>query len=91
VEILMAMQALMLADNASFRNCLVAMRPQTKASELPSAHDIKVHIHNQFVLHLEDVKKQIQVRYDHLISPLFTNQLVVCSRKGISHCRWVDS
>jgi hypothetical protein len=52
----------MLADKVSFRNCLVAMRPHTKRSELPSAHDVKAYIHNQYIAHLEDLKKQIQVR-----------------------------
>jgi hypothetical protein len=68
-EILMAIQALMLADKASFRNCLVSMRPITKTSELPSTHNVKVHIHNQFVLNLEGLKKQIQVCYKLTASP----------------------
>jgi hypothetical protein len=73
----MATQALMLADKASFRNCLVAMRPQTKASELPSAHGVKVHIHNQFVLRLEDLKIQIQVCYS--IAYVFPASLLTLS------------
>jgi hypothetical protein len=49
------------ADNVLFRNCLIAMRPRATRSDLPSSHDVKVHLHNQSVEWLEGVKKDILV------------------------------
>jgi hypothetical protein len=56
------MQALSLADKASFRNCLVAMRPRTTKADMPSAHDVATFIHNEFVVLLDKFKRQISVR-----------------------------
>ena len=50
-----------MADNALFRNCLTAMKPRATRSDLPSSHDVKVHLHNQSVEWLEGVKKDILV------------------------------
>ncbi|KAF8057052.1 hypothetical protein FPV67DRAFT_1430865 [Lyophyllum atratum] len=60
------LQALMLADKITFRNVLVAMRPQAKKIDLPSAHDVGVYIHNAFCKGLEKLKADIEVRYCHL-------------------------
>jgi hypothetical protein len=49
------------ANKASFRNCLVAMRPRAKNIDLPSTHDVTKYIHNQFVAWLTDLKKEICV------------------------------
>lgn len=50
-----------MANNASFRNCLVAMKPKAKNKDLPSTHDVAKYIHNQFVEWLTDLKKEIGV------------------------------
>jgi hypothetical protein len=55
-------QSLATADKISFRNCLVAMRPRTVPSELPSSHDVTTHLHNEFVSHIKLVKAEIEVR-----------------------------
>ncbi|KAG6904864.1 hypothetical protein DXG01_006651, partial [Tephrocybe rancida] len=53
-------QALMLADKISFKNCLTSMRPKLKSADLPSAHDIRVYIHNAFVDTLNKLKADIE-------------------------------
>ncbi|KAF8877788.1 hypothetical protein BD779DRAFT_1385203, partial [Infundibulicybe gibba] len=52
-------QSLSMVSKKAFRNCLVAMRPQTNKSDLPSTHDVTTYIHNQFVAHLEALKTDI--------------------------------
>ncbi|KAH9021044.1 hypothetical protein EDB85DRAFT_1872066 [Lactarius pseudohatsudake] len=54
-------QAFELANKASFRNCLVAMRPQSTKEDLPSAYDIKVYLRNRFVNHMKEVADEIKV------------------------------
>jgi len=54
-------QAFALAEKPVFRNCLVAMRPKTTRKDLPSRHDIEVHIHNEFVDWLKILKTEILV------------------------------
>lgn len=54
-------QALMLADKVSFRNCLVVMRPATTSAELPSAYDIRNYLKNTFIQHLEQLRSDIKV------------------------------
>ncbi|KAM6491740.1 hypothetical protein JOM56_012780, partial [Amanita muscaria] len=48
-------QALMLADKATFQNCLMAMRPKTRSADLPSTYDVKIYLNNAFVKHLEQL------------------------------------
>jgi hypothetical protein len=50
-----------MASKASFRNCLVAMRPKAMIVDLPSTHDVSKYIHNKFVEWLTDLKMQIRV------------------------------
>ncbi len=60
-KIITYLQALALADNVAFRNVLVSMRPRSTRSDLPSSYDVKVHIHNQFVRHMQEMKEAIRV------------------------------
>jgi hypothetical protein len=60
--ITISIQSLAVASKATFRNCLVAMRPKTTKSDLPSTHDVTTYIHNEFVRLLEDFKTAITVR-----------------------------
>ncbi|GLB45657.1 hypothetical protein LshimejAT787_2500490 [Lyophyllum shimeji] len=53
-------QAFALASKGLFRNCLVAMRPRTKASNLPSSYDVSVHIHKAFVTYMAGLKGEIE-------------------------------
>jgi hypothetical protein len=64
-------QALSLAGKATFRNCLVAMRPRTTTADIPSTHDVTVFIHNQFADLLDKLKDQISVRCSRTLSPSF--------------------
>jgi hypothetical protein len=59
------------ASKATFRNCLVAMRPKAKIVDLPSTHNVTKYIHNQFVEWLKDLKKDIAVSNAviHYLSP----------------------
>jgi len=50
-----------LADNPAFHNILVAMRPKSTTSDLPSLYDVKVFLHNAFVKHISDLKESIMV------------------------------
>jgi hypothetical protein len=54
-------QAFELANKASFRNCLVMMRPGSTNEDLPSAHDVKVYLHKAFVAHIEELAEEIKV------------------------------
>ncbi|KAF8190146.1 hypothetical protein BJ912DRAFT_802465, partial [Pholiota molesta] len=51
---------LALADNPAFRNSLVAMRPKSTTSDLPTSHNVAVHLHNAFVKHIKDLKESIK-------------------------------
>jgi hypothetical protein len=39
------------------------MRPKSTDSDLPSSHDIKVHLHNEFVKHMKELKEEIKVSF----------------------------
>jgi hypothetical protein len=52
---------LALADNPAFRNALIAMRPKSTTSDLPTTYDVKVFLHNAFVKHMMNVKDKIMV------------------------------
>jgi hypothetical protein len=54
-------KSLAMADKASFRNCLVAMRPKAVTKDIPSTHNVTTYIHNQFVKRLEELKGDILV------------------------------
>ena len=54
-------QPLALADNPAFRNSLMAMRPKSTTSDLPSTYDVKVYLHNEFVKRMGKVKEEITV------------------------------
>ncbi|KAF8229374.1 hypothetical protein L208DRAFT_1286927, partial [Tricholoma matsutake] len=49
------------ANKASFRNCLIIMRPKTIKQDLPTTHSVSVYIHNQFIEQLKQLKIQITV------------------------------
>ncbi|KAH9953322.1 hypothetical protein BGW80DRAFT_1188020, partial [Lactifluus volemus] len=55
-------QPLALANNPAFRNSLISMRPKSTTFDLPSAYDVKVYLHNQFVRHMKALKAEITVR-----------------------------
>ena len=61
MNLLTGIQALALADNVAFRNVLVSMRPKATTADLPSAYDVKVHLHNQFIKHIAALKEDIKV------------------------------
>ena len=44
-----------------FRNCLVAMRPKSTLTDLPTTHDVITHLHNKFVKWLAQLKKDVEV------------------------------
>ncbi|KAG6904494.1 hypothetical protein DXG01_009473, partial [Tephrocybe rancida] len=48
-----------LASKPVFRNVLVSMRPRATAADLPSTHDVKVHIHNKYIEWLGELKNDI--------------------------------
>ncbi len=50
-----------MANEASFRNCLVAMRPTSNKYDIPSSHDVSVYIHNKCIEWLNKLKDDIQV------------------------------
>jgi hypothetical protein len=51
----------MLANKATFRNCLVIMRPKTTARDLPSTNDVRIHLWNSFIRHLDQLQRDIEV------------------------------
>ncbi|KAI0061781.1 hypothetical protein BV25DRAFT_1769205, partial [Artomyces pyxidatus] len=54
-------QALALANKASFRNCLVAMRPRSITADLPSTHNVCAYLHNEFTKILARYRADIEV------------------------------
>ncbi|KAH9012951.1 hypothetical protein EDB83DRAFT_2233517 [Lactarius deliciosus] len=54
-------QAFAVANNKLFQDCLVSMRPKTKASDLPSSHDVGVYVHNECLKWLKQLWKEITV------------------------------
>lgn len=56
-----------LATKASFQNCLVAMRPQTTKTDIPSPHDVKQYLHNEFVGHLGELAEEFKVSPERVI------------------------
>jgi hypothetical protein len=52
---------LALANNPAFQNALIAIRPKSTTSDLPTTYDMKVFLHNAFVKHMTNVKDEITV------------------------------
>ncbi|KZT31304.1 hypothetical protein SISSUDRAFT_967603, partial [Sistotremastrum suecicum HHB10207 ss-3] len=48
-------------DDVAFRNALLSMRPHTLPSELPSAHELSIYIHNQFLDLIHSFKHEFSV------------------------------
>jgi hypothetical protein len=57
-------QALTVANKATFRNCLVVMRPKMLRVDLPSTHEVTTYIHNKFIVWLKELKTDIEVSYN---------------------------
>ena len=68
-------QALTVADNATFRNCLVAMRAKTTRADLPSTHEVRTYIHNQSVAWLKELKTDIEVSYNNESLKILRNNI----------------
>jgi hypothetical protein len=54
-------QALAVAEERTFRNGLVAMRPRSTMADIPSTHDVTQYIHNKFVSLLGTFRAKILV------------------------------
>ena len=65
------------------------MRPKSTTLDLPSSHDVKVYLHNQFIKHMTNLKEEIMVS-DHLMWT-FNSQHTFedGSRKGLDNRRRV--
>ncbi|RPD67770.1 hypothetical protein L226DRAFT_474435, partial [Lentinus tigrinus ALCF2SS1-7] len=68
--------AVALANETSFRNCLIVMRPQTRKSELPSRTTIRTRITNDYAAYLDclvtDIKAtpgRVSVLWDLCTAP----------------------
>ena len=57
------LQSLAVANKATFRNCLVAMRPRSTRHDLPTTHDVLNNLHNKFVQWLQDMSADIEVSW----------------------------
>jgi hypothetical protein len=77
-------QALSLPDKPVFRNCLVAMRPRTTSSQLPSTRDVENHIKNEFVKLMKNFKTRISVRF---VFSSFSRLLTQFHRMHQEKCR----
>lgn len=86
-------QALAVTDNAAFQNILVAMRPKTKSSEIPSAHNVGVHLQNKTSKWLRQLKSDIMVSNSISRKRTYSNSQCISqggSREGVNHIRWLD-
>ena len=61
------LQPLALADNIAFRNALISMRPKSTTNDLPTTHNVKIHLHNEFVKHMKQLKLDILVSDGHCL------------------------
>ncbi|KAI0715523.1 hypothetical protein C8T65DRAFT_527398, partial [Cerioporus squamosus] len=55
-HIVCGQQALAVADDITFTNCLVVMRPATKRSELPTRTTVHRKINDEFIDYLAELK-----------------------------------
>ncbi|OJT06528.1 Zinc finger BED domain-containing protein RICESLEEPER 2 [Trametes pubescens] len=53
-------QALLLANNVTFTNCLVTMRPKTKREDLPTRATVYTRIQNEFGTYMSNLRKNIE-------------------------------
>ncbi len=69
------------------------MRPKSTPSDLPSSYDVSVHIHNQFVKHMKELKEEIQVSssVSHNIKVTLPRTWEGSTGEGIHNCRWMVS
>ena len=66
------------------------MRPKSTNLDLSSSYDVKIHLHNQFVKHMESLKAEITIRNWHVHDLIVLTWLCEgISWKGIDHFRWV--
>ena len=56
------LQSLAVANKTAFRNCLVAMRPNSMRHDLPTTYDILNNLHNKFVQWVQDMSTANDVR-----------------------------
>ncbi|KZS86553.1 hypothetical protein SISNIDRAFT_420753 [Sistotremastrum niveocremeum HHB9708] len=61
VHIVCNNEPFMLADKATFRNILVAMRPKTKKKEIPSRYLVQKYIDDEFEKYMVELKESIIV------------------------------
>jgi hypothetical protein len=54
-------QSLAVANKAVFWNCLAIMRPKTLIADLPTTHNVKVHLHNKIVVWIRQLRSNIEV------------------------------
>lgn len=57
------------------------MRPKSTTSDLPSSHDVKVHLHNEFVKYMKGLKEEITVRKLSIIIRLGLTDVKFTSRQ----------
>ena len=53
-------QALLVADDPTFTNCLVVMRPKTTKEELPSRAVVRTNIKNNFIRFIKTVRADVR-------------------------------
>ena len=89
------LQPLALADNVAFCNSLVAMRPKSTMDDLPTSYNVKVHVHNEFIRHIEQLKVDIEVSLEiHSLRKIESYLLLIwlgSPRKSLNNCRWMVS
>lgn len=51
----------MTADKISFRNVLLAAKPDLKKNDLPSSYDVTVYLKKKFTEHIADLKNEVEV------------------------------
>jgi len=61
IQLITHLKPLALADNNAFRSTLVSMRPKSTTADLPSSYDVRIHLHNQFVKRIAELKQDITV------------------------------
>ena len=79
-------QSLAVANKASFRNCLVSMRPKSITKDIPSTHNVATYIHNQFVERLKELKGDILVSWSIRYEQQKLTKKTGSAGKNLEHC-----
>lgn len=84
-------QALLVADNVTFTNCLVVMRPKTTKEDLPSRATVRTYLQNSFATFMDEVRSAIRRAIGDVLTnfDLWTEEHANIAFFGLTG-QWID-